>query len=441
MPMFEQLTIQTYVKGRWYDALVLTDENPADVENSLCWVTYVDDYLAQFINQRDSLLETSVSVNLELNWALRRSTGYPAFILDIIPAGAARRGLKKCFEKAKPLGTELDFLLLQRHTPAPIGHMRVKESLEGLDRRGGVAFPRREIIQRSERFLEYAAEAGAAISAGTGAQGEAPKLLVSEDPTGGLHLDALLPDDQVRRHWLVKFSRNDVSERDKNILRAEYHYYRAIATLGLNTVSTDGLALEDAESPSLWMPRFDRKVLADGRIERLAIESIYSVCGNSIPGSYMRHEDVLRRLLLLWRENQQGDEMEELACEYLRRDLLNRILGNSDNHGRNTSILRHDGRLQLAPIYDLAPMVLDSEGITRTTKWARERMGAPDWSAACAALGEILNPERLFARLRAAAQEFRALPELLKGVPDEVRRSPSIPLSNLDACLKEWGLL
>lgn len=439
--MFEQLTIQTYVKGRWYDALVLTVENPADVESSLCWVTYVDDYLSLFVDQRGCLLETSVSVNLGLNWALRRSTGYPAFILDIIPAGAARRCLKMHAEKLKPLGMELDFFLLQRFTAAPIGHMRVKESLEGLDRRAAIAFPRSEIIQRSDRFLEYAAEAGAAISAGTGAQGEAPKLLVSEDWTGALHLDALLPDDQVRRHWLVKFSRNDVSERDKNILRAEYQYYRAIETLGLNTVSTEGLALEEAESPSLWMPRFDRKVRADGRIERLAVESLYSVCGNSIPGSYMRHEDVLRRLLLLWRENQQADEMEELACEYLRRDLLNRILGNSDNHGRNTSILRHDGRLQLAPIYDLAPMVMDFEGITRTTKWARERMGAPDWSAACASLAEILDPDRLFARLRAAAHEFRALPELLKEMPEEVRRSPSIPLNNLDARLKEWGLL
>ncbi|WP_258197996.1 HipA domain-containing protein [Pseudomonas capeferrum] len=49
------------------------------------------------------------------------------------------------------------------------------------------------------------------------------------------------------------------------------------------------------------------------------------------------------------------------------RDLINKTLGNFDNHGRNTAIIRGQNGLSLAPIYDLAPMVLDAEGITRTT--------------------------------------------------------------------------
>lgn len=149
----------------------------------------------------------------------------------------------------------------------------------------------------------------------------------------------------------------------------------------------------------------------------------------------------MQRLLGLWLGNGQADEVEDLVFEYVRRDLLNRILGNSDNHGRNTSILRHEGRFKLAPIYDLAPMVLDPEGVTRVTKWENERLGAPNWPAVCATFRGHIDPDHLFGRLKAAAQEFRALPGLLKDMPEEVRLAPSIPLNNLDARLKEWGLL
>lgn len=439
--MSEHLTIQAFVEGRWHDALELTVENPAKVRNGSCSTAYAQGYILNFIERIESVFEPAVSVNLPVNWTGTRTTGYPAFIYDIIPAGAARRSLEKRFAGERPRGMDLDFFLLKRCTPAPVGHLRVKESFELIDRSRTVAFPRREVIERTSDFLEYAYELGAAIGGATGAQGEAPKLLMTEDQEGGLHADAVLPDPLVRRHWLVKFARNKVTERDKNILRAEYHYYRAIAELGLDTIPTEGLALEEAEKPSLWMPRFDRRVLPGGGVERIPVESIYSVCGNTEPGSRMRHEDVMQRLLALWLGNGQADDVEDLVFEYIRRDLLNRILGNSDNHGRNTSILRHEGRFTLAPIYDLAPMVLDPEGVTRVTKWENERLGAPNWSAVCAIFSEHIAPDHLFGRLKAAAQAFRALPGLLKDLPEEVRLAPSIPLNNLDARLREWGLL
>lgn len=171
------------------------------------------------------------------------------------------------------------------------------------------------------------------------------------------------------------------------------------------------------------------------------MESVYSVCGVTEQGQRMAHEDVLRRLAALWTSNGQGVEVEDLVFEYVRRDLLNKILGNSDNHGRNTAIFRGAGRFQLAPIYDLAPMVLDEEGVTRATKWESERRGNPDWAEVCAALKDIAEPRALMARLKQAAQTFRALPELLADLPDEVKRSANIPLNDLDRRLGEWGLL
>lgn len=437
--MSEHLTIQTYVAGHWRDAMVLSVSNIQKVEESRCSVSYDQHYLIEFIDKLETRFEPAISVNLPLSWNQVDSKGYPPFVYDIMPAGAARKSLLKRFAGERPDGMDLDFFLLGRCTPSPIGHLRVKESFEHIDQSPMEAFARQEVVDRTNDFLEYAYESGAALGGATGAQGEAPKLLMVEGGDGALYADAMLPDELARRHWLVKFARNQASERDKNILRAEYHYYKAISQLGLNTISTDGLVLEEADKPSLWMPRFDRRI-DNGVVERIPTESIYSVCENTEPGSRMSHEDVLSRLIHLWRTNGQDAELEELVFEYLRRDLLNRILGNSDNHGRNTAIFRYRDRFELAPIYDLAPMVLDPQGITRVTKWGPEHRGNPDWRTICGYFQDWVSPDVLLERLRGAAETFRALPDLLVDLPEEVRRAPPIPLNNLDSRLVEWGL-
>ena len=439
MKVSEHLTIQTYVEGHWRDAVVFSVSNAQKVEESRCSVSYDQDYLVHFIHKLDTAFEHALSVNLPLSWNAVDGKGYPPFVYDIIPAGAARKSLQKRFGEEKPDGMDMSFFLLSRCTPSPIGHLRVKESFEHIDQSRKEAFARKEVVDRTSDFLEYAYESGAALGGATGAQGEAPKLIMVEDGDGALYADAMLSDELARRHWLVKFARNQVTERDKNILRAEYHYYKAISRLGLKTISTDGLVLEEADKPSLWMPRFDRRV-ANDMVERIPVESIYSVCENTEPGSRMNHEDVLSRLIHLWRTNGQEGELEELVFEYLRRDLLNRILGNSDNHGRNTAIFRYRDKFELAPIYDLAPMVLDPEGVTRVTKWKAERMGSPDWKAVCSDFQDLVSPDVLFERLLGAAEIFRALPDLLVDLPEEVRRAQSIPLNNLDKRLAEWGL-
>lgn len=124
-------------------------------------------------------------------------------------------------------------------------------------------------------------------------------------------------------------------------------------------------------------------------------------------------------------------------------ELLDQILGNSDNHGRNIAILRDEERLRLAPIYDLAPMVMDEEGITRTTKWPPEieRAGEVDWLAACQSLAAWADAQVLYEGLREDARTFRALPDLLTDLPEQTRNHPRIPLNRLDSRLRAWGLL
>jgi len=435
------VTIQAFVDASWHDALVMQFANPEQLEGHRCVSGYVQDYLLDHLDLIDSPFEASVSVCQRLSWNSQYTTGLPAFVYDIIPSGAARKSLERRFGHERPAGMDLNLFLLERCAPAPIGHLRVKESVSHLDANSRVAFSRTEVIERTNDFLEYAYEQGAAIGGATGAGGEAPKLLMTEDAKGGLHADATLPDEQAQHHWLVKFARNQAGERDRDILRTEYHYYQAIRQLGLDTIPADGLKLEEAEKPSLWMPRFDRRA-QNGKIDRVALESVYSLCNNTRPGSHMLHEEVIARLAQLWTDAGQQAQIPELIFEYVRRDLLNRILGNSDNHGRNTSITRSGGRLALAPIYDLAPMVLDPEGISRVTKWRKERLGEPQWRDVCEQLKPFAEPEGTYERLRQAARDFLALPDLLTSIPPAIRHATGrLPVLQLEPNLKRWGLL
>lgn len=258
-----------------------------------------------------------------------------------------------------------------------------------------------------------------------------------EDAQGKLYADAMLPDDQAQHHWLIKFARNKVTETDKAILRAEYQYYKAIAQLGLDTVPVARMQLCEAEKPSLWMPRFDRRVV-NGRVERIAMESIYSVCNVKEQGQRMDHEAVLYALAKLWRQNGQGDEIEGLVFEYVRRDLLNKILGNSDNHGRNSAIFRTEGRFQLAPIYDLAPMVLDAEGSLAPPSGMPNAKAIPTGanlrrsSGACGARSAHDTPENKRRNIPRSAWALERAARGGQGIAEH-------PLNDLDKRLTEWG--
>ncbi|WXL25817.1 HipA domain-containing protein [Ectopseudomonas mendocina] len=436
------VTLQVHNNGRWQDALTITFDTPAEGLRSQCSTRYLETYLVENLDALSTIKAPAVSARWPLSWEVAHDIA-PAFLHDVIPSGAARRLILA--RMGVPLDADEEFYLLQNCTPAPVGHMRVKESLSRFLGTGAViGFSRDDVIQRDTRFLDYAYEQGVAVGGATGAGGEAPKLLLAEGTDGLIYPDALLADDQVKQHWFVKFPRNTATETDRNILRSEYCYYQALNQLGFNTISADGLAYETAAKPSLWMQRFDRVAAADG-VQYRAVESMYSLCGITRPGSRLEHMQVIRQLAQAWAEAGQRDEIPVIVSEYLRRDLLNQVLGNTDNHGRNLSILRLDERLEFAPIYDLAPMVMDPEGIVRTSKWPAniEQLGKTNWRALCTELAEFADPEQLFEHLRADAQTCLALPDLLLGLglPEETWNAPMIPLKRLQATLKDWGLL
>lgn len=403
---------------------------------SPCEIAYMSGYIRANLDAYLSVFSLAVSARLPVDFDTYRLKQAPAFLYDIVPSGAARRFLLKHIGGEKPQGLSDDLFLLGRSTAAPIGNLRIKESIETLDRAVPMGFSRQDVIIRDQRFLEYAYEQGAG--------GEAPKLLLTQGRDGLLYPDAVLDDTEATAHWFVKFSRSQALSNDQCILRTEYLYYKALQSLGIDTVATQELALEEAGKPSLWMQRFDRRVGAMG-VERLAVESIYSLAGVTEPDKRMDHLQVIQLLAKMWIEGGQKAQVPDLVADYLRRDLINKILGNSDNHGRNTAIIRTRDTLRLAPIYDLAPMVMDVEGITRTTKWpmAIERAGEVDWRGACNALAPLLEPDQAFERLRQDARTLLALPDLLSaaGLPVEVMNHPAIALKNLQQQMKGWALL
>ena len=77
-------------------------------------------------------------------------------------------------------------------------------------------------------------------------------------------------------------------------------------------------------------------------------------------------------------------------------------------------------------------MVMDDEGVTRTTKWPQpiELAGEVNWRKACEEVGIWADAEEVFERLRTAARDFMALPDLLtdEGLPPATMNHPRIAL-------------
>jgi serine/threonine-protein kinase HipA len=57
------------------------------------------------------------------------------------------------------------------------------------------------------------------------------------------------------------------------------------------------------------------------------------------------------------------------TIEFLKRDILNLAMRNTDNHARNTAVQQVGAEVRLTPLFDFAPMYLDPDGIPRAARW------------------------------------------------------------------------
>jgi serine/threonine-protein kinase HipA len=285
---------------------------------------------------------------------------WPAFLYDLVPQGNGRRFLLDRLQLADAQASDLPLLLAGAFNP--IGQLRIREAVHYFEQhveRHGLAvdgFDFDELLARAPDFHETMMVHGMLAAGGTGIQGVAPKYLLTEADGGKWYPDAALADVQARRHYIVKRPRGQ-SEADRKVLRNEARYMEVAQRFGIRSFDLPAL-----HGDMLFIPRFDRRA-RDGRVQRFHQESAASVAGLGgfgIQANQFQLVAAIRRVV---------DVPVEETIEFIRRDVLNLAMRNTDNHARNTAVQTVDGVTCLTPLFDFAPMYLDPEGITRASRW------------------------------------------------------------------------
>ena len=370
-------TIQINHSGRWLDIARFT---PYPEKLTLGYagcggvLEYDAQYVSDFFMRGDTLPFPRVSLPFPIDFLAVRHDRWPAFLLDLVPTGAGRRDwLDRLGLKENPAA---DWTLLTCGARHPVGWLRVvpgNVEQEQLDCGNSVGFTKTDVAARELDFLEYMIAQGASVAGSSDVQGESPKLLLTEDQEGLLHADGALADSHAQKHWLVKFARRSTT-LERQILRNEYAYLRLAGAFHINVHGVEDIDLIDGKA--LFIPRFDRCRSEPG-VLRFGLESFASAAGVAEFGVRAHHEEH-GRLIASYSSSPAADMLE-----YLRRDILNVCMGNTDNHARNHAFIKKGTVVRLSPLYDFAPMFLSDEGYARVVRWEKdkERLGQPDWTA------------------------------------------------------------
>jgi serine/threonine-protein kinase HipA len=277
-------------------------------------------------------------------------------------------------------------------------------------------FTLEDVTSRSEPFLEHLSLHAMLAAGTTGVQGVAPKFLLARNAEGRWFADLALDDALAREHWLVKLPRGRTPE-DVAVLRNEAAYLRVAAACGLR-VHADAMHVGDM----LFVRRFDRLV-DDAGLHRLHQESLASLAGlkgfggapsqNELVAAFRRHVD---------------DPLGE-TVEFVKRDVLNLALRNTDNHARNTAVQRlPDGRVRLTPLFDFAPMFADPDVVPRSVHWRdAEGRRVDEWAQVVSGL-DVPDGER-----SVIARELRAFAETVGRLP-EIARDCGVDVEILERC-------
>ena len=390
--MDQYCTLQIYQEDEWLDCAIVEIVGQQQTGwQAATRTSYLFEYAISYMNLSDG---HALAYHLPVNVQNTLQSTWPAFLMDLLPQGYGRKELLRQLNFSENTQEQADWALLKAGAGNPIGNLRIKEAYEWLQGQFPVqqnhGFSLDQVVERQEKFIESLASYGLFIAGSSGIQGEWPKLLLTQGHDDLFYLDHTLTDHQVKQHWLVKFSRGSDQNLDK-ILMHEALYMKIAQYLGLRVHQELEL-----HGKTLFIPRFDRKVI-EGKVERIAQESIASLGGKAGFGVRMTHNQICSLLM------QCCTEPKQEIFEYLKRDLANVALGNKDNHTRNTAIQRfNNGIIQLTPLFDFAPMWLHPDGIARTTRWERDDHGGmPIWHSVIEQIAEstMIDPKEIKAVL------------------------------------------
>lgn len=388
----DEVIIQIHFNGQW--------NNVASYRRDR-FLTYDIDYAVEFMD--DNAPMARVGLDFDINFEEYSRNSWPAFFYDLIPAGPARDAWLAKNNVVETGDQETDWTLLCFAANCPPGNLRIASAVEHMPVIEHPGFSRNEIIERNVDFIEYAAANGAIVAGASSVQGQAPKFLLAQDLDGRWHAEGALAEDRIQNHWIVKFPRGKSGE-DRTVLRNEAPYYEVARDFGLKV----GPALY-YENNALFIQRFDRAI-DDAKVLRFGLESATSLCGWSGYGPGISNNQIchaLGRLLT---------KPKPAVLEFLRRDILNLALGNVDNHGRNTAVLKTPWETAISPLFDFAPMFIDPEGIPRAARWEQETpMTLPDWGAVAENVECIgLTAEEIRNHLKLDVVRVEALPEVME---------------------------
>ena len=390
--MDQYCTLQIYQEDEWLDCAIVEIVGQQQTGwQAATRTSYLFEYAISYMDLNDG---HALAYHLPVNVQNTLQSTWPAFLMDLLPQGYGRKELLRQLNFSENTQEQADWALLKAGAGNPIGNLRIKEAYEWLQGQFPVqqnhGFSLDQVVERQEKFIESLASYGLFIAGSSGIQGEWPKLLLTQGHDDLFYLDHTLTDHQVKQHWLVKFSRGSDQNLDK-ILMHEALYMKIAQYLGLRVHQELEL-----HGKTLFIPRFDRKV-SDGKVERIAQESIASLGGKAGFGVRMTHNQICSLLM------QCCTEPKQEIFEYLKRDLANVALGNKDNHTRNTALQRfNNGIIQLTPLFDFAPMWLHPDGIARTTRWERDDHGGmPIWHSVIEQIAEstMIDPKEIKAVL------------------------------------------
>jgi len=263
----------------------------------------------------------------------------------------AQGGLFGVVRDAKPEGYGLD-LLASISKLDPSDHLMVMERAEG-DTIGGIEVcedvdakisftppSSDELLQALESVQDARPSSDAVREVkgihGTSAGGERPKLTV-------VHKG---------QWWLAKLQ--DRGDRPHAPLR-EYVSMRVARHLGVDAAEVKFRHVGSREV--LLVRRFDRRVTEAGEVTRHLYASAHTVLrlDRHVRGDRERSYVALATELSRWCATALRKDVTALRRELWRRIAVNSILGNGDDHPRNTGLL-HDGEgWGLSPAFDIAP--------------------------------------------------------------------------------------
>lgn len=382
------ITIQVHDKGRWHDACEVILHTPEKGHASGATIEYLHDYVENNVEaplMYDGVMQKrSVSIAYPADHERRTLDRWPSFLLDMLPQGENRRVVSGHFgvDRDRP---STDFALLMACGGNPFGNLRIKEAAAdpALDKAFGISLA--EVLTRSDRFFELYHHPASISSLAI--QGEWPKIALTEAKDGLFYPDGTVPDDEALGYFMAKFALPGDRMRPPFLLDAEFAYAQIASHLDLSP-PPDILQGENV----LLTRRFDRGFETgygiEGKTERHGLESLVSAAGVSEFGHIGRHEVYIQAI---------GEACSSpgiAVSNYLLRDICNLALGNPDNHGRNSALLKSaKGGTTLAPFFDFVPMRLSDRGIQRSTSWEiMKKSGgdsALDWNAVLETLAEL----------------------------------------------------